>query len=1069
METFYLNFYFFGSLLASLFSLYVSMFFLTIRDRSGAAFHLGLSCFSTFIFHLGYATGFLSYDEWTIAHRWLVIPAPMIGFTQVFIFFFYFPKPRNVKLGFIIYVLMYVGVAICTGVYVLSALNSTKTYILGSHYWDFNAYLFYQLFALLALLYITAFLVAGIWRSIVEKGKERRSVIYITLAYFLITAIPATMNALSRDGTVTRAAYQQTADLALVVGLFLILLIYVNATKERTTILSRIVGVTMATFLLVFQLVGYTILNGYDSSYDQIKTRETRLAVLQGEEPTGFSYIVSYDPASDSFTSEKGKKDPRTVKDDRLELRLFYYKNLICKIGSLPASERWSKSEELLESAPKEFSAYKEGIKEFLKSKGSEKISDAQMLDFFKFLEKKLLVVRSKFNYLPKKSDHDAVFKLLVTKEHGLSAVLNNAQKRMAPLFEKGKTEEEISETFLNYLAPLRGAEERIYKGAKSFKSGDAKPEFYVAYYFVHPSNGKIYEVGFEYKTLRAFLHAPSLVLVISLISVMMIVLVGFRFFFQNALISPMDEVVVGLTEVNSGNLDYRLTPRVEDEIGFIARSFNRMARSIQAARKRLQQYAEGLEEKVKERTRELEQTLAEVRELKQQQDGDYFLTALLIKPLGSNKAVNENVKVDFLLEQKKKFTFRRYTDEIGGDLNVSNHISLQGRSYTVFMNADAMGKSMQGAGGALVLGAVFESIIERTRIVESMKNQSPERWLKNAFTELHKVFESFDGSMLVSSVIGLIDDDVGILYYINAEHPWTVLYRDGIASFIEEDLMFRKIGTTGMEGSIFIKTFQLEPGDVIIAGSDGRDDILIGVDDVGNRIINDDELLFLRAVEAGKGELSEIYKVITGRGHLTDDLSMIRLSYKESDQEQRRIELEHKVKIKELLKRAKETANHKDVEEAISFLEQAENLDSRIPEVKKNFVRLFLKIKDYGKAALYAEDYLNMKPVDKEILYVASFAARKAGQLRKALDFGERLRLREPEHLKNLMNLAQIYIALKNYERAMMMTQTALRIDPENEAIIKIRDVLEKYWNQRTDSEKEDIKHKSEAEDDYL
>jgi hypothetical protein len=32
-------------------------------------------------------------------------------------------------------------------------------------------------------------------------------------------------------------------------------------------------------------------------------------------------------------------------------------------------------------------------------------------------------------------------------------------------------------------------------------------------------------------------------------------------------------------------------------------------------------------------------------------------------------------------------------------------------------MNADAMGKSMQGAGGALVLGAVLEAIVDRTMI----------------------------------------------------------------------------------------------------------------------------------------------------------------------------------------------------------------------------------------------------------------------------------------------------------------------------------------------------------------
>ncbi|TGK21056.1 HAMP domain-containing protein [Leptospira fluminis] len=1053
MDHIYLNFYFFGSLLASLFALYVSLFFLTIKDRSKAAFHLGLSALSTFVFHLGYAIGFISYDEWSILHRWIVIPTPMIGYTQLLIFFFYFPQPKKVKLGLSVYAASYLGVAIMAGYYIVASMQSVRTFVMGSHYWDFETHQFYKIFSLAVLTYNLAFLIAGIWRAVSEKGRERRSVIYIILSYCVITIFPGVANALSRDGSISRALYQQVADLGLVTGLFLILVVYVNTTKERTTILSRIVGITMATFLLVFQLVGYAILNGYESSFDQIKIRESKLVVMEGEKPSGFAYEISYDPAEDSFTTEKGVKDSRFVEEDKTEIRFFHFYNLLTELGNLPAKKRWEKSKEIMEGSPREFYGYREAVRQFLADKGDKSVSDEEMRSLFKNIRKKLSVIRSKFSHFPNKTDRDAVSKLLQSNEIGISGLLEKVRNGTDRQILDGKPSEEVTKNLLSALALIREPGERIYRGTKFYNYGEEKPIFYVSYFFVHPENGKIYEVGFDYKSLRAFLHDPSLVLVASLIAVILIVSIGFRFFFQFALVVPMSEVVVGLTEVNSGNLDYRLTPRVEDEIGFIARSFNRMARSIQAARKRLEQYANELEEKVKERTKELEQTLNEVRELKHQQDGDYFLTSLLIKPLGANKANQENVKVDFLMEQKKKFTFRRYKDEIGGDLNISNHIDLQGRSYTVFLNADAMGKSMQGAGGALVLGAVFESIIERTRIVESMRTQSPERWLKNAFTELHKVFESFDGSMLVSSVVGLIDDEVGILYFINAEHPWTVLYRDGIASFIEDELMFRKLGTTGMEGRIFIKTFQLETGDVIIAGSDGRDDILLGVDAEGARIINDDERLFLRTVEEAKGDLKEIYSGILSKGNLTDDLSLIRLSFKESDPEQRRMEEEQKEKVRDLLKKAKETSQNKEIDEAISYLEQAESLNSRIPEVKKNFVRLFLKMKNYTKAARYAEDYLNIKPVDKEILYVASYAARKAGQLRKALDFGERLLLREPDHFKNLMNLAQVYIALKNYSRAMVMTQSALRLDPDNEAILKIKDVLRAYTDKKPEA----------------
>ena len=48
---------------------------------------------------------------------------------------------------------------------------------------------------------------------------------------------------------------------------------------------------------------------------------------------------------------------------------------------------------------------------------------------------------------------------------------------------------------------------------------------------------------------------------------------------------------------------------------------------------------------------------------------------------------------------------------------------------------------SLYRAGGTLVLGSVFKSIIERTKMNLNLQNQYPEPWLKYAFTELHKIF----------------------------------------------------------------------------------------------------------------------------------------------------------------------------------------------------------------------------------------------------------------------------------------------------------------------------------------
>jgi hypothetical protein len=281
----------------------------------------------------------------------------------------------------------------------------------------------------------------------------------------------------------------------------------------------------------------------------------------------------------------------------------------------------------------------------------------------------------------------------------------------------------------------------------------------------------------------------------------------------------------------------------------------------------------QNLERKVEARTEELHLTLKEVRSLKEKQDGDYFLTSLLIRPLARTEVKSERITVQVYTEQKKSFTFKRQQHEIGGDISIADRIHLQNHPYVVYINADAMGKSIQGAGGALVIGTVFRALIARTHSTEELQGLTPELWLKEAYREIQDVFCTFDGSMLLSAAIGLIDER-GVLYSFNAEHPLTVLYRNGKASFIESDPMFFKFGIDIVREGFSVLVQPLEPGDIIITGTDGRDDIMLASG------MNTDQDLFLRLVEKGSGNLTEIVRLIKETGELTDDLSLLRFAF---------------------------------------------------------------------------------------------------------------------------------------------------------------------------------------------
>ncbi|MCW7493135.1 SpoIIE family protein phosphatase [Leptospira sp. 2 VSF16] len=498
--------------------------------------------------------------------------------------------------------------------------------------------------------------------------------------------------------------------------------------------------------------------------------------------------------------------------------------------------------------------------------------------------------------------------------------------------------------------------------------------------------------------------------------------------FFQsiNMTLEQINESANSLASGGSGSLP----------ILSIDKEFIQFAENFEKATREVGRIRENLQELVEAKTSELRNSLETVEFLKKQQDGDYFLTSLLIKPLSLNKTLGTNVKTDFFIKQKKTFTFHGRENEIGGDICIARTVSLRGKDYTFFLNADAMGKSLQGAGGVLVLGAAVQSILERSLAVESIKQLYAERWIKNSFQELHHIFESFDCSMLVSMVMGLIDDETGLVYYINAEHPWSVLYRNGKSEFIKTNSELRKLGTPFKENALEISTLQLQPGDILILGSDGRDDIEF-VWQADSRKINHDEELFLHHVENGKGNLEKIYQSILDMGELTDDLSLMRISFKEHfTLPPRSIRKESY----ELMRKARSSIKENLLENAKDYLLEANKINPENQEILRALLRLLVRMKDYKLASDKFNTYIEEFPGDTDLIYLASFTYKQTKEYGKAIDMGERIRLRNPGHLANLLRLVQLYLSVGNLPKAEKTLNLAslLTADPKRLTSLK-------------------------------
>ncbi|EMJ95951.1 PP2C family protein-serine/threonine phosphatase [Leptospira alstonii] len=418
------------------------------------------------------------------------------------------------------------------------------------------------------------------------------------------------------------------------------------------------------------------------------------------------------------------------------------------------------------------------------------------------------------------------------------------------------------------------------------------------------------------------------------------------------------------------------------------------------------------------------------ISNLKSQQDGDYFLTSLILRPLSLNRSKSESVLVEFYTSQKKKFTFKIWNEEIGGDICVSHNIRLKGRDYIVFVNADAMGKSMQGAGGALVFGAVFHALVQRTKFSENNQDQHPERWLKNTVIEMQKTFESFDGAMMISMVIGLIDEKNGLLYYINAEHPFPVLFRDGKASYIDSEIYFKKVGMLGLTSRLFVSIFQMAPDDVLIFGSDGRDDVMVFDPETKSRLIIEDDNFFLNVATRGQGDLNTIVKELYQSGEIIDDLSLLKIRFQPV--ESNSTNGDWKGNIQGL-----------SAQERLTAIRQKLNDGIRNPEILKEAVSLSFRYGAIEEAVDHAKEIVYRFPGETKYLYFLSRELSRQKNFTDSIDFGERFRHRKPGHKNNLLVLSNSYRRVGNIERAELLLKEIIGIDPRNELALNLMQKL--------------------------
>lgn len=397
-----------------------------------------------------------------------------------------------------------------------------------------------------------------------------------------------------------------------------------------------------------------------------------------------------------------------------------------------------------------------------------------------------------------------------------------------------------------------------------------------------------------------------------------------------------------------------------------IASGFRLSGKFIEMKRE-LELWNSELQKKVQDRTRELMDSLDQIRSLKEKQDGDYFLISLLQKSFAGGTKSYPPFRIETLTSQFKKFEFKGRNLELGGDSVWTEEIELQGRKYLALLNSDAMGKSLQGAAGALLVCSLF-----RSKILSSKSAyHTPETWIVSVYEELHRLFQAFDGNLFVTGVICLLDAASSSLFLLNSDHPTSVLTRNGIAGFIE-DQTNPKMGFPLSSSKTRVIGLELKDRDRVLIGSDGREDLRTRE----NQEIRCFSEEFLHLASESDSDLQSTRDRLFSLGEFTDDLSLVSIRMESLSAEG---------------KDWSEKRKRKRLAEAISLWKSG-----RQPE-----------------SSLLFEDLSASYPMDLDLAYLAAWAFYKVGIFEKARIYSEKILYRYPEKSENLLLLVKIYFKL--------------------------------------------------------
>ena len=570
----YFTFFSIGSLIPVVFHLLITVFFLSIPGKSKATFHIAAGYFFMTIFNIAYVISSSVYHPAAAYHRWITVGVILLGETHFNMFMYHYGSNGSPRSGRAFLAVQYIVAMLITGVFCRVTLGVRKVFHFDGHYWDFDADRISTIIGMVIILYILVFIVLMLYRLATLRGRDRWIALLLGITYCAATVVPSLTNTLSREGRLDREIFQITWALFNLFGFFLLAIVYINNTREKTNFLAKVVGISMVTLLVLLQGMSYVSTGDMDRAFDEIHRQETgRMLAAADYRPPDLVYMAVYSLGSlePDRTHSRGSMPVSSALEYRLAVARTGY-----RLSLLPECD-YFEVKKILDSAPPAFAGYRDSLLAFLDGSPGKKAPKAAFDAYRARLQSDILYYARKIAKLPAEGLRKKLEAMLASSNPTLAHFRNAVERNVMA----GRSDGEALRTAaLEYFAPFP------IPGARQYRALNGG--HIVSFIQADPSRNLIGEAAFEYTSYRRYAHPASTKLIIMTFVLVVFVLVGFRLFFLGTFIYPLKRLLGGVREVNTGNLEAAVPVKTGDEIGFLADSFNRMVVSIKKSRDEL-------------------------------------------------------------------------------------------------------------------------------------------------------------------------------------------------------------------------------------------------------------------------------------------------------------------------------------------------------------------------------------------------------------------------------------------------------------------------------------------------